>query len=108
MIVIFIVLTIFTIVSSVNEGAETECGCGQSRAAENIPNSDSGRILTEGWHGLGGINVSTDMVFIEGGDGFIGTDRPIMHRDGEGPRRAVKLSPYLLDRYEVSNEGLFE
>ena len=108
MIVIFIILTFFTIVSSVHEGAETECGCGQSRAAENTPNSGSSSILSEGWQGLGGNNVSTDMVFIGGGDGFIGTDQPIMHRDGEGPRRAVRLSPYLLDRYEVSNEGLFE
>mmetsp|Transcript_22189 Transcript_22189/g.49661 ORF Transcript_22189/g.49661 Transcript_22189/m.49661 type:complete len:156 (-) Transcript_22189:9-476(-) len=43
------------------------------------------------------------MVFIPGGVGYMGTDSPWMRLDGESPRRRVRLSPYYLDKYEVSN-----
>ena len=50
--------------------------------------------------------MNKKMAFIPGGRGFIGTDKVIMQRDGEGPRRPVQLSPYYLDKYEVSNDGI--
>jgi formylglycine-generating enzyme required for sulfatase activity len=52
------------------------------------------------------IDILNDkMVFIKGGLGYMGTDAPFMPRDGESPRRRVRLSPYYLDKYEVSNNG---
>ena len=38
------------------------------------------------------------MVFIEGGTFFMGTDNPLISTDGEGPKRLVTLSDFLIDR----------
>ena len=46
-----------------------------------------------------------DMIFMEGGNTFIGTNKPILVADGEGPLRTLTLSPYFIDRYSVTNEG---
>jgi sulfatase modifying factor 1 len=45
-----------------------------------------------------------DAVLLEGGSSTIGTDKPILPVDGEGPRRIVKLKPFLIDRHAVSGE----
>lgn len=34
---------------------------------------------------------------------FVGTDRPMLPQDGEGPRRAVKLAPFWLEQTTVTN-----
>ena len=49
---------------------------------------------------------TVDMIYIEGGETFIGTAKPILISDGEGPLRTVSLSPYFIDRYSVTNEGI--
>ena len=36
---------------------------------------------------------------------YIGTDDPIIRGDGESPKRRVRLDPFLLDQYEVSNQA---
>lgn len=51
---------------------------------------------------------TVDMVFIDAGDTFMGTNKPILLADGEGPLRTVTLSPYFIDRYSVTNEGNFQ
>lgn len=45
------------------------------------------------------------MVQIDGGIGCLGTDSQIIRGDGEGPRRQITMSPFLIDKYEVSNNG---
>jgi len=45
------------------------------------------------------------MVHVDGGIGYMGTDRQIIRGDGEGPRREITLSPFMIDKYEVSNDG---
>lgn len=47
------------------------------------------------------------MVKINGGLGFIGTNDPKISRDGEGPQRRIELSSFLIDKYEVSNNGKY-
>ena len=39
-----------------------------------------------------------DMVYISGGLYFMGTNDPFFPRDGEGPRRLVNLSDFMIDR----------
>lgn len=46
-----------------------------------------------------------NMVRIEGGEYFIGTNDPVFVIDGEGPRRKVNLAPFYMDQHEVSNEN---
>lgn len=45
-----------------------------------------------------------EMVLLEGGHFFMGTDDPVIAADGEAPERAVHLSPFWMDIHEVSNE----
>jgi formylglycine-generating enzyme len=45
-----------------------------------------------------------DVVWFEGGQSVVGTDRPILAIDGEGPLREVRLRPFGIDRFAVSNE----
>lgn len=39
-----------------------------------------------------------DMVFIEGGAFFMGSDNAIISTDGEGPKRLVTLSDFMIDK----------
>ena len=43
------------------------------------------------------------MVYVPGQRFFMGTSNPIIFNDGEGPERLVQISPFLMDRFEVSN-----
>jgi formylglycine-generating enzyme required for sulfatase activity len=43
------------------------------------------------------------IVRFQGGRSFVGTDAPEIPFDGEGPRRPIRLSPFGIDRYAVSN-----
>ena len=48
-------------------------------------------------------NHYNEMIYIEGGSFFMGTDNPIIKGDGEGPKRPVTVSSFYIDKYEVSN-----
>lgn len=43
------------------------------------------------------------IVWLPGGPSFTGTDRPLLPTDGEGPRRAVRLAPFGIERGTVTN-----
>ena len=43
------------------------------------------------------------MGFIKGGKFTMGTDKPFLPMDGEGPAREVKVDSFYMDIYEVSN-----
>uniref|UniRef100_A0A1B6EGF2 Sulfatase-modifying factor enzyme-like domain-containing protein n=1 Tax=Clastoptera arizonana TaxID=38151 RepID=A0A1B6EGF2_9HEMI len=49
------------------------------------------------------ISKSTQMAFIPGGTFTMGTNKPILIQDGEGPEREVKINDFYMDIYEVSN-----
>lgn len=54
-------------------------------------------------HASNGRAVGSDIVWFEGGVSWIGTDYPELPSDGESPRRRVRLAPFGLDRFAVSN-----
>jgi sulfatase modifying factor 1 len=47
--------------------------------------------------------LEEDMVLVPGSTFMMGTSNPIIFNDGEGPERPVRVSSFLMDRYEVSN-----
>lgn len=48
--------------------------------------------------------VLSKMSLIPGGEYIVGTDKPVIVADREGPARKVALKPFYIDKYEVSNE----
>ena len=47
--------------------------------------------------------VADAVVWIEGGQSFVGTNRPVIQADGEGPPRATRLGRYGICRHAVTN-----
>ena len=47
--------------------------------------------------------AAQDIVWLEGGAAIVGTDTPLLPIDGEGPGRPVRLKPFGIDRYAVTN-----
>lgn len=50
-----------------------------------------------------GQTLAPDIVEIPGGDGFIGTDTPVIPVDGEAPLRSQSLKPFRMDAAAVTN-----
>jgi hypothetical protein len=44
------------------------------------------------------MTISENMAFIDGGLFYMGTDNPSIHTDGEGPKRMVNLTDFMIDR----------
>ena len=47
--------------------------------------------------------VRNEFVSVSGGEFVMGTDEAVLPQDGEGPARRVRLSDFLIHKYEVSN-----
>lgn len=47
--------------------------------------------------------VRARLVAIPGGEVMVGTSRPVLAQDGEGPARRVRLRPFLVDPHAVTN-----
>lgn len=107
--VYFVLFVLQQISGALNDQYQTgdekteSCGCGTETGRGSQTIVPSNQEISIG--GRKGTPIEEDMVTILGGIGYIGTDSPIMRRDGEGPRRQVKISSFHLDRYEVSNAG---
>lgn len=91
-----------------SESDDQGCGCATVPREGNPDNTVNAESIISS---LGQIerslsNVEEDMVLIPGGLSYLGADKPVLIRDGEGPRRKVHLSPFYVDRYEVSNKGI--
>lgn len=90
-----------------------DCGCKMSRESNPaVSGYHAGMAATEaaaeGALAAGSsydASLSADVVLIPGGIAYIGNDQPVLVSDGEGPRRAVQLTSFYLDRYAVSNEA---
>ncbi|KAL7300999.1 hypothetical protein TKK_0006272 [Trichogramma kaykai] len=52
--------------------------------------------------------LTANMAEIKAGVYHIGTDQPFFVNDGEGPRRAVDIDGFFMDKYEVSNANFEE
>ena len=44
-----------------------------------------------------------EMVYIRGGKAIVGSDKPIISADGEGPARKIEFNAFWFDQHEVSN-----
>ena len=91
-----------------------DCGCskGVDRGSVVVSASEasSSRLPTDAGSpgrslgdAAGAKYPPADFVRIPGGDFVMGTDDPKIPGDGEHPARPVRVSPFLLQRYEVSN-----
>ena len=97
-----------------NTKKSNNCGCGKDLNRQKCDstgengycpiNKDEFFETDEKSHLLDGEKgIFSEMVKIEGGSYFIGTDHPVFIVDGEGPRRKVILDSFYIDKYEVSN-----
>ena len=50
------------------------------------------------------IEKKDNIVYVQGGSFFMGTDNPIIKYDGESPKRYVTVDSFYIDKYEVTNE----
>lgn len=94
-----------------DDGGDGDCHCGGTsrRTAILRPAGDGGEYCTVDGFARpaarrGGTTTTETMVRIDGATYHVGTNRPVLVADGEGPRREVVLSAFRVDRYEVSNE----
>ena len=102
--------------SSDHASAEEDCGCGTGSALTResaIVDGISSRVsavnigaTTKDAVGALVADMNSKMVIIPGGLNRVGTDAAILKEDGESPSRLVKLSPFLMDIYETTNNGL--
>ena len=93
--------------SGISVNPDTDEGCGCSLSTWRDPAALQPLQDTVNTNNVDN-NIQNDrMAYISGGMGFMGTDKPAIVRDGEGPRRSTELSPFLIDKYEVSNNGKY-
>lgn len=76
---------------------ETESDCTSESSVENDP-AEKYRSENQQNH------INRDkIIFIKGGEFFMGTNKPIFVADGEGPSRLTFIDDFYLDIHEVSN-----
>lgn len=117
-------ILLFSFILSVNSDQSESCGCSVGRStssecnsegdvahnkySENPANSDqcSGPEKSPKLKFTSGSKeeVLSKMSLIPGGEYIVGTNKPVIVADREGPARKVILKPFYIDKYEVSNE----
>ena len=96
-------------------GGGDAAGSSSSSNAGSAPTTTTSTTATSTTRGLSTDQTSLSpsslyqanldqMVYIDGGSFYMGTDSPKIKTDGEGPRRLVTLSDFMIDKFEVSNE----
>ena len=76
---------------------ETTSDCSSEDSSNNNP-AEKYRFENQQNH------IDRDkIVFIQGGEFFMGTNKPIFVADGEGPSRLTFVDDFYLDIHEVSN-----
>ncbi|XP_028169653.1 formylglycine-generating enzyme [Ostrinia furnacalis] len=109
----YYILTIYLLLQFVQTfEKKSDCGCnafdeGRKYSAENNFLESMNENL-EQCHSNSELTDPKDipnenMLLIPGGEYQVGTDDIAIETDKEGPKRMVKLSKFLLDKYEVSN-----
>eukprot|EP00043_Microstomoeca_roanoka_P007480 m.71924 g.71924 ORF g.71924 m.71924 type:complete len:437 (-) comp13840_c0_seq3:56-1366(-) len=83
----------------------SSCGCGALRrdglhgfAAEKYAEE-----VQQEHPGAGETPAEAELIYLDGGEFYMGSDEGFFPEDGEGPARKVKVSPFLIGKYEVSN-----
>lgn len=88
------------------KGWSVLAGGGEDEAAVKsccAPAAAFGRVPAQAQTRPGTIADRREIVWIEGGAALVGTDRPLLAIDGEGPARTVRLRPFGIDRHAVTN-----
>lgn len=81
---------------------EQSCGCTttsrnwQDPSTESTSSPSGPKRSSDEWS-------YNESVFIKGGVFTMGTEKPILPQDGEGPARQVEISDFFMDKHEVSN-----
>lgn len=92
--------------NSMNSDGKGSCGCSvlkrnnalnKEEMTLNTGNTD-GEIKLKSPH-----KRTNQMSFVEGGRFTMGTNKPYLPMDGEGPAREVKVNSFYMDIYEASN-----
>lgn len=89
--------------------SDVGCGCSASRPQSEKKNGgedaseDASVKYKSPREANGPYDRTNQMVYIPGGSFTMGTDQPVFPADGEQPARKVKVNPFFLDKYEVSN-----
>lgn len=106
LLLVAVTLVSFTATEQLAGGSEGDgsCGCGAA-TSRGEPSTIVAPTTLITSNTKDNNMIEENMVTIPGGLGYIGTDHPIMRRDGEEPRRPVSVTSFQLDRYEVSNNG---
>jgi len=73
------------------------CSLPQRESAGSVPEPAKGTLSAAR-------PSQADIVWFDAGYANVGTDKPVIDADGEGPARRVKLRAYGLDRHAVTNE----
>ena len=75
-------------------------------AAARIPSTPTNPVRANNAPVAQAANGSIEgMALIPGGDFLMGTDDPVGFRaDGEGPVRSVRVNPFYIDRYAITNQ----
>jgi sulfatase modifying factor 1 len=112
-IAMFVVLNFFSLIHS----SEKECSCSPSRDSSSsvsiFPDAaGNSETIAQNLGDFGTISPPRmaedsfeNMVMIPAGHYKIGTSRPRIVLDGEGPRREVQINSFFLDKFEVSNQA---
>lgn len=109
-----LLLVIISYVVGENTEKSSDCPCGkylnrqkcESTGVNGYCSTENDEFVDIGeksHFSYDGKDKFSDMVKIEGGSYFIGTNHPVFVHDGEGSRRKVILDSFYIDKYEVSN-----
>ncbi|CAK1604346.1 unnamed protein product [Parnassius mnemosyne] len=98
---------------SLTESKESSCGCNVDRTQvvnfdsklvfNNLQSEDDKCPADSNIKFTEEHNVTVDMVLIPANEYQVGSDDVVIENDKEGPKRIIKLEPFYLDKYEVSN-----
>ena len=80
-----------------NDGAKFKVGATDMKYQSTLFEKDS-----YNWKEVKGDFPQNELVELQGGSFVMGTDDSPIPEDGESPARTVILSPFTIDRYEIS------
>jgi len=94
------------------ENAAEDCGCNRLQrdavGMSAVASDDTAGGASQRSQRVQFIVVENKLVSIPGGDFFMGTDAPEIPADGEAPRRAIHVSPFRIEKMDVTNAQFAE
>ena len=100
----------FCTLVALSDKEDSSCGCssgldrsGYQRSTSSSDEDQKERLIQETQHEstLLTPNYVSNMVYVNGGSFYMGTDKPVIPYDGESPRRRVTVKSFYIDKYEV-------